>query len=261
MLDSILLVDSHCHLDALNYEAESIDERLALAKKNHVHHLLSVATTLSSYQKMKADFGAYPMVSLSCGVHPLNLKDEPFSAEALLNLAKEDEVVALGETGLDYYYEIETKIAQQEAFIAHIDAGKFLQKPIIVHTRSAKEDTLALIRNEQAYSGVLHCFTEDKAMAKALLDLGFYLSFSGMITFKNAEALREVAKYVPLDRLLIETDSPYLAPVPYRGKENQPAYVNEVAKYMATLKGVELEKLAQQTTLNFSDLFKVNPIL
>lgn len=257
MNDSLFLVDSHCHLDALNYEAESLCDRLARAQQNQVQHLHSVATTLSSYKQMKQDFANEPMISLSCGVHPLNLNDEPFSFEDLLACAKEPQALSLGETGLDYYYATDNKVAQQAAFIAHIQAGKETQKPIVVHTRSAKDDTLALIRQEQAHSGVLHCFTEDKTMAKTLLDLGFYISFSGMITFKNADTLREVARYVPLERLLIETDSPYLAPVPYRGKENQPAYVRAVADYFAVLKGIPLAQFARQTTQNFMDLFQI----
>lgn len=260
MNDSIFLVDSHCHLDALNYESESLSDRLISAKQSDVRHLHSVATTLSSYKKMKSDFANESAISLSCGVHPLNLKDEPFSVDELFMCAKEPQALALGETGLDYYYETDNKSAQQEAFIAHIHAGKETQKPIIVHTRSAKEDTLALIRQEQAYSGVLHCFTEDKAMAKALLDLNFYISFSGIITFKNAELLREVAKYVPLDRILIETDSPYLAPIPYRGKENQPAYVSVIADYLAVLKNTNRAEIARKTTQNFMTLFNINLI-
>lgn len=256
MNTNLFLVDSHCHLDALN-QNESLADRLALAQQNQVRHLLSVATTLAGFRAMKAQFGNEPMISLSCGVHPLNLEEDPFSADQLFECAKDPKAIALGETGLDYYYQTDNKSAQQAAFIAHLQAGKDNQKPVIVHTRSAKEDTLALIAQEQAHSGVLHCFTEDKSMAKKLLDLGFYLSFSGIITFKNAEDLREAAKYVPLDRLLIETDSPYLAPVPYRGKENQPAYVYEIAKYMAILKNISLETLAQQTTHNFSTLFNL----
>jgi TatD DNase family protein len=148
---------------------------------------------------------------------------------------------------------------QQESFRQHIRIGRDLNKPVIVHTRDAREDTLAILREENAQDcgGVLHCFTEDLPTAKALLDLGFYISFSGIVTFRNAEPLREVARYVPLDRMLVETDSPYLAPVPHRGKENQPAYVRDVAEYLAVLKGVSLENLAQATTANFSRLFHI----
>lgn len=167
--------------------------------------------------------------------------------------------MALGETGLDYYYQQENAALQREIFREHIRIGRQVNKPVIVHTRSAREDTLSILKEEnvQDCGGVLHCFTEDKETATALLDLGMYISFSGIVTFRNAEQIREVARIVPLDRILVETDSPYLAPVPHRGKENQPAYVRDVAEYMAVLKGVSVEELAQQTTRNFAKLFHI----
>ena len=254
----MFLIDSHCHLNSLDYTNKTLDSVLQQALHNDVKHCLSVATTLSDYESMKTMLTPYKkQCSFSCGIHPLNLDDEPYDANRFVRLAQEDNVVALGETGLDYYYQQDNIELQQANFIEHIKLGKHLKKPIIVHTRNAKEDTLKLLKEEQAYSGVLHCFTEDIDTAKALLDIGFYISFSGIITFKNAESLREVARYVPLDRMLIETDSPYLAPVPYRGKENQPAYVREVANYLATLKGVSLETIAQHTTTNFCQLFNL----
>lgn len=254
----MFLIDSHCHLNSLDYTNKTLNSVLQQALHNDVKHCLSVATTLSDYESMKTMLTPYKkQCSFSCGIHPLNLDDEPYDADRFVRLAQEDNVVALGETGLDYYYQQDNIELQRANFIEHIKLGKQLKKPIIVHTRNAKEDTLKLLKEEQAYSGVLHCFTEDIDTAKALLDIGFYISFSGIITFKNAESLREVARYVPLDRLLIETDSPYLAPVPYRGKENQPAYVREVANYLATLKSVSLETIAQQTTTNFCQLFNL----
>ena len=254
----MFLIDSHCHLNSLDYTNKTLDSILQQALHNNVKHCLSVATTLSDYESMKTMLTPYKkQCSFSCGIHPLNLDDEPYDADRFVRLAQEDNVVALGETGLDYYYQQDNFELQQANFIEHIKLGKQLKKPIIVHTRNAKEDTLKLLKEEQAYSGVLHCFTEDIDTAKALLDIGFYISFSGIITFKNAESLREVARYIPLDRILIETDSPYLAPVPYRGKENQPAYVREVANYLATLKSVSLETIAQQTTTNFCQLFNL----
>ncbi|OTQ71250.1 MULTISPECIES: YchF/TatD family DNA exonuclease [unclassified Gilliamella] len=254
----MFLIDSHCHLNSLDYTNKTLNSVLQQALHNDVKHCLSVATTLSDYESMKTMLTPYKkQCSFSCGIHPLNLDDEPYDADRFVRLAQEDNVVALGETGLDYYYQQDNIELQQANFIEHIKLGKQLKKPIIVHTRNAKEDTLKLLKKEQAYSGVLHCFTEDIDTAKALLDIGFYISFSGIITFKNAESLREVARYVPLDRILIETDSPYLAPVPYRGKENQPAYVREVANYLATLKSVSLETIAQQTTTNFCQLFNL----
>lgn len=254
----MFLVDSHCHLDGLDYNVKSLDDVLAEASKRDVKHCLSVATTLSGYQAMNKWLTPYfDRVSLSCGVHPLNLNDEDFDVTLFSELAKDKQVVALGETGLDYYYQQDNIEKQQEAFAHHIRLGRQLKKPVIVHTRQAKADTLAIIKDENAYSGVLHCFTEDLDTARQLLDLGFYISFSGIITFKNAELLRQVAKFVPLDRLLIETDSPYLAPVPYRGKENQPANVRQVAEYIAVLTGQSLDCIAEKTTANFCQLFGV----
>ena len=202
--------------------------------------------------------GTSEAVTFSCGVHPLNLEGGYAYAE-LRRLAAAEQLVALGETGLDYFYQKDNLELQQASFREHIRIGRNLNKPVIVHTRDAREDTLAILREENAQDcgGVLHCFTEDCATAEALLDLGFYISFSGILTFRNAEQLREVARYVPLDRILVETDSPYLAPVPHRGKENQPAYVRDVAEYMAVLKSVSLETLAETTTANFSRLFHI----
>lgn len=257
----MFLVDSHCHLDALDYEKQqtNVDDVLAKAKANDVNFCLAVSTTLAGYQHLADWIGDRKDVGLSCGVHPLNL-DEGFDAEHFWQCAKDPRVIALGETGLDYYYQQDNKKEQQAVFCEHIRASGELNKPLIVHTRDAKADTLQLLKSENAQKGrgVLHCFTEDLDTAKQLLDLDFYISFSGIVTFKNAESLREVARYVPLDRMLIETDSPYLAPVPYRGKENQPAYVRAVAEYLAVLKGVELSELARATTQNFCQLFNVN---
>lgn len=258
----MFLVDSHCHLDSLNFEElhHSVDDALVKAKARDVGYVLAVATTLPGYQAMTQLIGQRSDVAFSCGVHPLNLEGGYDYAE-LRRLAAAAQVVALGETGLDYFYQKDNLPLQQASFREHIRIGRDLNKPVIVHTRDAREDTLAILREENAQdcSGVLHCFTEDLATAKALLDLGFYISFSGIVTFRNAEPLREVARYVPLDRMLVETDSPYLAPVPHRGKENQPAYVRDVAEYLAVLKGVSLENLAEATTANFSRLFHINP--
>ncbi|MCK1967616.1 metal-dependent hydrolase [Franconibacter sp. IITDAS19] len=257
----MFLVDSHCHLDGLNYESlhKDVDDVLAKAAARDVKFFLAVATTLPGYQSMRELVGERDNVVFSCGVHPLN-QDEEYDVETLRTLAAEPGVVAMGETGLDYYYTPETKARQQESFRNHIRIGRELNKPVIVHTRDAREDTLAILREETAMdcAGVLHCFTEDRETAGKLLDLGFYISFSGIVTFRNAEQLREAARYVPLDRLLIETDSPYLAPVPHRGKENQPALVRDVAEYMAVLKGVSVDELAKATTQNFSQLFHID---
>lgn len=258
----MFLVDSHCHLDGLDYQALHTDVNDALSKAvaRDVKFFLAVATTLPGYRNMRELVGERNDVAFSCGVHPLN-QDETYDVEDLRRMAAEPGVVAMGETGLDYFYTPETKDRQQESFRHHIRIGRELNKPVIVHTRDARADTLDILREEKVSEcgGVLHCFTEDRETAKALLDLGFYISFSGIVTFRNAEQLRDAARYIPLDRMLVETDSPYLAPVPHRGKENQPAYVRDVAEYMAVLKGVSVEQLAQQTTENFATLFHINP--
>ncbi|TDB47337.1 metal-dependent hydrolase [Photorhabdus khanii] len=257
----MLLVDSHCHLDCLDYEKlhKNVDDVVAKAADREVKFMLAVATTLPGFRQMKTLIGERENIVFSCGIHPLNL-DEGYDFDELARLAAGNEVVALGETGLDYYYQQDNAELQRTSFREHIRIGRKLNKPVIVHTRSARDDTLRVLREEQVQEcgGVLHCFTEDKDTARELLDLGFYISFSGIVTFRNAEQIREAARYVPLDRILIETDSPYLAPVPHRGKENQPAYVRDVAEYMAVLKGVSIEELAQVTTQNFCDLFHVD---
>ncbi len=197
-------------------------------------------------------------VLVSCGMHPLNQDDE-VSEQQLYALADQKRVIAIGETGLDYHYAPETKVLQLDSFKKHIRVAKALKKPLIIHTREAQQDTLDILVAEGAseVGGILHCFTESWDMAQKALDLGFYISFSGIVTFKNASALREVAKLVPDDRLLIETDAPYLAPVPHRGKENQPAYVVEVAKHLASIRGQSVETIAKLTTDNFNRLFNL----
>jgi TatD DNase family protein len=190
-------------------------------------------------------------------VHPLDLAPgaEP-ALDWLLRELDEPQVVAIGETGLDYHYEPDAAELQQRSFRLHLDAARVCGKPVIVHTRAARADTLALLADaDLPQAGVLHCFTEDWAMARAALDMGYYISLSGIVTFRNADALREVARQVPPDRLLVETDSPYLAPVPYRGKPNLPQYVHEVAAFIAELRGVSFDTLAEQTTANFKRLF------
>ena len=253
-----MLVDSHCHLDRLDYDKKHHDlaDVLHKAGQRGVSHFLSVSVTLEAFPAMLTSVLPYPNVFASCGVHPLDL-ESPWSGELLRELAVHPRVVAIGETGLDYYYSTENKVEQQHAFREHVRVSRELKKPVIVHTRDAKADTLAILREEQAgeVGGVLHCFTEDWAMAKDALDLGMYISISGIVTFRNADALREVTRQIPADRLLIETDSPYLAPVPHRGHQNEPAYVADVAKFIAELRGVSAESLAEQTSENFFRLF------
>ena len=252
-----MLVDSHCHLDRLRLnDGETVEQMVANATERGIGHMLCVSVTLDEYLSMRQVVAPFNNVSVSCGVHPLDL-DTPFEPERLREYAADDTVVAIGETGLDYYYSKDNKSVQQEAFAGHIDIANQLNKPLIIHTRDAREDTIAIMKQQGAEQcgGVMHCFTESWEMAKKALDLGFYISFSGIVTFRNAESLRDVAKRVPMDRLLVETDSPYLAPVPYRGKSNQPAYVKEVAEFVADLKGIRYEIFEQQTTDNFFTLF------
>lgn len=256
----MLLIDSHCHLDSLNYETlhPDVDAVLAYAHAREVKFFLAVATSLDGYSATRQLIGGRSDVVFSCGVHPLHPLN--YQPAQLTELAGQPGVVALGETGLDYHYGAANKQWQQCSFRWHIRAARKLNKPVIVHTRQAQEDTLIILREEQAREcgGVLHCFTEDRQTAMALLDMGFYISFSGIITFASAEQIREVAQYVPLDRILVETDSPYLAPVPYRGKENQPAFVREIAEYLAKLKHISLDQLAQATSENFARLFHLD---
>ncbi|MDG3816160.1 TatD family hydrolase [Pseudomonas aeruginosa] len=254
-----MLVDSHCHLDRLDLAAHggSLDAALDAARARGVVQFLCIGVSADNAQAVKALAERYADVHCSVGVHPLDL--EPGSAPALdwlLGELAHPRVVAIGETGLDYHYEPEAAELQQEAFRLHLEAARITTKPVIVHTREARADTLALLREAALpQAGVLHCFTEDWEMARSALDLGFYISLSGIVTFRNADALREVARQVPADRLLVETDSPYLAPIPHRGKPNLPEYVRDVAEFLATLRGVSLETLAEQTTANFHRLF------
>ncbi len=255
-----MIVDSHCHLDKLNFEelGVSLDDVLANARAKDVEHFLCVGVTLDAFEPMLAQVEKYPDVSVSCGVHPLDQKGK-LDLARLKTLATHEKVVAIGETGLDYFYDKESHAQQQVSFVEHIHVANALNKPLIIHTRDAREDTIALMREHGAEQcgGVLHCFTENWDMASKALDMGFYISISGIVTFKNAVELRDVVKKIPLDRLLIETDSPYLAPVPHRGKTNQPAYVQDVAYAIADIKGVPYQTLAQATTDNFYTLFNL----
>ncbi|QLB43685.1 TatD family hydrolase [Mannheimia pernigra] len=260
-MKDLFIIDSHCHLDSLDYENrhKNVNEVIQNAKARGVHHFLSVCTTIGRFEAMKNLTAHRNDVSLSCGVHPLNVEDEPFDYDKLFQFAQDPKVVAIGETGLDYHYTPETKTLQQSLFVQQIEIANKLNKPLIIHTRSAREDTMNMLEQNGAEKcgGVLHCFTEDWTMAKRALEIGFYISISGIITFRNAEELRDVVRKIPLDRLLIETDSPYLAPIPYRGKPNQPAYVRETCEYVATLKGVSTEELARITTENVQKLFNI----
>ncbi|MBM3106574.1 TatD family hydrolase [Pseudomonas sp. P66] len=254
-----MLVDSHCHLDRLDLTAHqgSLDAALDAARACGVGHFLCIGVSADNAQAVKDLSERYSDVDCSVGIHPLDLT--PDGAPPLDWLLKELEhphVVAIGETGLDYHYEPEAAQVQQDSFRLHLQAAQVTGKPVIIHTRAARADTLTLLREaDLSQAGVLHCFTEDWDMAKAALDLGYYISLSGIVTFRNADALRDVARQVPADRLLVETDSPYLAPIPYRGKANLPQYVREVAEFVAMVRGERYEQLAEQTTANFKRLF------
>ncbi len=254
-----MYIDSHCHLDRLDFAKLKTDLNGALtaARARGVGHFLCIGVDLETLPDVLAVAEAYDDVSASVGVHPLHLDSLEPEIEQLIQLAAHPKVVAIGETGLDYHYEQENPADQQRRFRKHIEASRRTGKPLVVHTRAARVDTIAILREEGATSGVMHCFTEDWEMAKAAIDLGFYISFSGIVSFANAVELREVAQKVPLDRMLIETDSPWLAPVPYRGKTNQPAYVVDVANVLGELRGVAAEEIGERTTENFRRLFGV----
>lgn len=255
----MMLVDSHCHLDRLDLEPHggSFAALLEDTRESGVGHLLCVSIDMENYPAMLALVEPFPQVSVSVGVHPNEKSCREPEPEELVALAAHPKNVAIGETGLDYFRSEGELEWQRERFRRHIAAAKACNKPLIIHSRAAREDTLTILREEQAseVGGVMHCFTEDWEMARQALDLGFYISFSGIITFRSAEELRQVAAKVPQDRILMETDAPYLAPVPHRGKPNYPRYVNQVADCLAEVRGVEREVLIQATRDNFFRLF------
>ena len=253
-----MLVDSHCHLDRIEESScGDVDTILNRARKRGVEKFLCIATSLEGFDNVKAIADEYSDVFCTAGVHPL--KKDPFTVnqDQLLQQAAQKKVIAVGETGLDYYYSPENAEWQKQSLRTHIAVAREVSKPLIIHTRDAREDTMAILKQEKAEQtgGILHCFTESFEMAEAAIDMGFYISFSGILTFKTADLLREIARKLPLDRILVETDSPWLAPVPFRGKENQPAYVIEVAEQLANLLSISYQDLATQTTENFYRLF------
>jgi len=257
-----MYVDSHCHLSFPELSARIDDIRSDMAAAQ-VDRALCICTTLEEFEDVHALAVRFDNFWCSAGVHPDNEDVREPSVGDLLALAVKPRVVAIGETGLDYYRLNGRSIAemewQRERLRVHVRAARTSTLPLIIHTRSSSDDTVAILREEgaDACGGVFHCFTESEAVARAALDLGFFISFSGILTFKTAHELREVARFVPLDRCLIETDSPYLAPVPYRGKTNSPAYVPYVARQIAELKSLSVETIAEATSRNFERLFKL----
>jgi TatD DNase family protein len=252
-----MLVDSHCHLDFTDFDGR-LDAVRAEMAANHVTHALCISTSIGGFPKVRALAERYDNFFASVGVHPDTEHVDAVDVGQLAALAAHPKVIAIGETGLDYY-RLEGDLEwQRERFRTHIRAARQAGKPLVIHTREAAEDTLRIMEEERAAEagGVLHCFTETLEVANAAIAMGFHISFSGIVTFKNAGALKEVAKQVPLDRLLVETDSPYLAPVPFRGKTNQPAWVRNVAEEVARLRGIGLDEVAHASTANFFRLFK-----
>lgn len=254
-----MLVDSHCHLDCLDLApfGNSFEKLLESTRDAGVGHMLTVSIDLESYPAMLALVEDQPDISISVGVHPNDRDRQEPTPEQLAKLAQHRKNVAIGETGLDYFRSEGDLDWQRDRFRRHIAAAKLCKKPLIIHTRAAREDTIRIMQEEGAHSvgGVMHCFTEDWGMARQALDLGFYISFSGIITFNSAADLREVARRVPEERILIETDAPFLAPVPHRGKPNLPAYVGHVADKVAAIRGVDRERIEAVTKDNFYKLF------
>ena len=252
-----MFVDSHCHLNFPEL-AGDIENVVAHMRENAVTHALCVSVTLEEFPAVLALAERYPNIYASVGIHPDSQGVKEADPAELVRLAAHPKVVAIGETGLDYHRLTGDLEWQRERFRRHVRAARACNKPLIVHTRDAAADTIRIMREEGAdrVAGVMHCFTENWETAAAALELGFYISFSGIVTFKNARALKEVARNVPLERMLIETDSPYLAPVPYRGKVNRPGYVRHVAEEVGRLRNLSSSEVAQATSMNFFKLFK-----
>jgi len=257
-----MLVDSHCHLDFTDFD-EDRDGVLARAKAAGVDLMVTISTKVSEADKIIALAEAHDELVCSVGIHPHEAGSEaPVTGEQLVALAAHEKVVGIGETGLDYFYEHSPRDAQQKNFRAHIEAARLSQLPLIVHARDADEDAADILEDEMgkgAYPGLIHCFTAGPELARRALDIGFYISISGIATFNSAKTLRETIETIPLERLLVETDAPFLAPVPHRGKRNEPAFVADTARMLAEIKGVSPEELARITSENFFTLFAKAP--
>ena len=259
-----MFIDSHCHIDFPDLYAK-IPEVLDNMRAHDVSHALAVSVDVKDWERIRALIEAHPNIYGSVGVHPEYADAYEPSLDELLAMLAHPKVIATGETGLDYYWtknEGNVLDWQRARFRTHIEAAKQARKPLIIHTRDSAEDTMRILREENAdeIGGVMHCFTESRAVAQQALDLGFYISFSGIVSFKNATVIHDTAKYVPLDRILIETDSPYLAPVPYRGKQNEPAYVRHVAQAVASLRGISIEEIGRASSENFVRCFLLDTV-
>ena len=255
-----MYIDSHCHINFPDF-SDQLPEVLSLMQQNQVSHALCISVELEKLSEILALAEAHPHIYASVGVHPDHEDCTEPSVAQLVQLARHPKVVAIGETGLDYYRLTGDLEWQRERFRTHIRAARECGKPLVIHTRSASEDTLRIMREERAeeVGGVMHCFTETWDVANASIDMGFHISFSGIVSFKTAADLRDVARKVPLDRMLIETDSPYLAPVPYRGRRNEPSYVPHVAAAIAAVRETDAETIGRATGQNFFSLFRVTP--
>ncbi len=253
-----MIIDSHCHLNYLKLEDTGLENVIKNAKSVGVDKVVSVACAWHEIADIQNIAETFEDVFFSVGVHPSELDSHQPSVEELVEISQHKKCVAIGETGLDFHYNsIDTRDSQIQKFVNHIHAGIQTNKPVIVHTRAAKQDTLDILKSEnvEKCGGILHCFTEDYDMAKQAIDMGMYISFSGILTFKNARDIQDVAKRIPLDRILIETDAPYLTPIPFRGRPNYPEYVKYVAEFLANLRGEPLEAIQQQTYKNTCEVF------
>jgi len=250
-----MLVDSHCHLDFPDFAAER-EAIVARARSAGVETMLTIATRLDEFDAVRAIAEAHNEIWCSVGVHPHEAKDHTaLLPQQLVALAAHPKVVGIGETGLDFHYDLSPRDIQERLFRTHIAASRETGLPLIIHAREADGEVAGILDEERPPPGVMHCFSSGRALAEAALELGFYISVSGLVTFRNAEELRAIVRDLPLDRLLVETDAPYLAPAPYRGKRNEPAYVAATAAAVAELKGIELQHLAATTSANFFRLF------
>jgi TatD DNase family protein len=253
-----MLIDSHCHLDFETFAPE-LEAVVARAREAGVDGLLTICTRLTEFERVRSIAARFPAVWCSVGIHPHEAANEPATgASRLADLARHPKVIGIGEAGLDYYYEHSPRDRQRAVFREHIEAARLSGLPLIVHSRDADEETVELLEEAAAaggLAGVIHCFSSTAFLAERALALGFYISFSGIVTFRNAGALRDIAKTIPADRFLVETDSPYLAPVPHRGRRNEPAFVTHTAAFLAELRGIEPATLARETTANFYRLF------